>query len=188
MSLIPYRLAAEKPNQIIGIFIREAEPGIPLDDTIGANLAAMKERFGEEALSTPRPRRTTLETPKPSHTARVMAYVPRTPKVQTPNNTKTMGGDYFGSAQITEEPESMPSSSSYPAAYVPRSRRTTKASSISSISSVASKMPEEDRKRYDLQIRVYKARAFVPLHIPIRIFQQPGDCVEIEGLIKAKGV
>lgn len=167
----------------MGIFIREVEPAIPLDDPIGANLAVMKERFGEEALSTPRPRRTTLETQKSTNTARAVSYVPRTPKVQTPSSNRTLGNDYFSSSQITEEPESMPSSASYPTSYVPRSRRATTASSVSSISSVTSKMTEEERKRFDLQMRVYKARSVVPLHIPVRVFQQPSDCVEMEGLI-----
>ncbi|TDL24014.1 hypothetical protein BD410DRAFT_786728 [Rickenella mellea] len=39
-------------------------------------------------------------------------------------------------------------------------------------------MPPAERKRYELQMRVYKARMAMPSHIPLRIFREPLECVE----------
>jgi len=148
----------------------------------------MKEILGDVTLATPRPARSTLETPRPLRAAASVltptTYASRTPR--TPSRS-VGGGDYFGSARVTEEPEPLPASASQPTystSYPPRSRRSTNASTISTVSSLSSrslgsmyaKMSDQEKRRYDLQIRVYKARRLVPDHIPLRVFQSPEEC------------
>jgi len=47
-------------------------------------------------------------------------------------------------------------------------------------------MSEGERKRADLQNRVWRARADVPGHIVLRIFRDPSECVEVEELLKKR--
>ena len=39
-------------------------------------------------------------------------------------------------------------------------------------------MTDAERKQFDLQHRVYKARVEAPKHIPLRVFRHPDECVE----------
>jgi hypothetical protein len=39
-------------------------------------------------------------------------------------------------------------------------------------------LTELEKKREELQMRVYRARIQIPLHIPLRIFRKPEECVE----------
>ena len=45
-------------------------------------------------------------------------------------------------------------------------------------------MSEGERKRAELQDRVWRARAKAPRHVVLRIFRDPSDCVEVEELLK----
>jgi len=45
-----------------------------------------------------------------------------------------------------------------------------------------------ERKRYDLQLRVYKARLLMPSHIPLRIFTNPEECVEAARILDEHGM
>jgi len=45
-----------------------------------------------------------------------------------------------------------------------------------------------ERKRYDLQLRVYKARLLMPSHIPLRIFTNPEECVEAARILDDVGM
>ena len=44
-------------------------------------------------------------------------------------------------------------------------------------------MTEVEKKRYLLQMRVNRARTQMPSHIVLRVFRDPGECVEIEEML-----
>lgn len=46
------------------------------------------------------------------------------------------------------------------------------------------KMTEVEKKRYELQMRVYRARTQMPSHIVLRIFREPSECVEVEEMLR----
>ncbi|KAL0955177.1 hypothetical protein HGRIS_004084 [Hohenbuehelia grisea] len=56
-----------------------------------------------------------------------------------------------------------------------------------SSSSAYSRLPEPERKRAELQVRVYRARTQMPGHIPLRIFRSPEDCIEAEAILRREG-
>ncbi len=58
-------------------------------------------------------------------------------------------------------------------------------SSVASFSKYRN-MSEGERKRAELQNRVWSARASVPRHIVLRIFKDPSECVEVEELLKKR--
>ncbi|KAI0685900.1 hypothetical protein BC835DRAFT_1309756 [Cytidiella melzeri] len=44
-------------------------------------------------------------------------------------------------------------------------------------------MTEAERKQYDLQMRVYRARSAMPDNVPLRIFREPTECVETKEIL-----
>lgn len=44
-------------------------------------------------------------------------------------------------------------------------------------------MSPTEKKRYELQMRVYKARMTIPSHIPLRIFKAPEECMEAKQIL-----
>ena len=49
------------------------------------------------------------------------------------------------------------------------------------------KMTEVEKKRYELQMRVNRARTQMPSHIVLRVFREPSECVEIEEMLVGLG-
>ena len=49
------------------------------------------------------------------------------------------------------------------------------------------KMTEVEKKRYQLQMRVNRARTQMPSHIVLRVFREPSECVEIEEILAGLG-
>ena len=121
--------------------------------------------------------------------------------------------DYFTSnrlidASISGEPDSFSASGGAGVKYPPpgfaRSRASSKStgnstspgaeddfysSSSSRSSSGASKVTspgpstEGERKQYELQMRVYRARMEVPEHVALRVFRDPRECVEAQTIL-----
>ncbi|KAH9893538.1 hypothetical protein C8Q73DRAFT_697378 [Cubamyces lactineus] len=44
-------------------------------------------------------------------------------------------------------------------------------------------MSDAEKKRWELQTRLWKARLDVPLHVPIRVFREPEECVEVDEIL-----
>ena len=43
---------------------------------------------------------------------------------------------------------------------------------------------EGEKKRIELQNRVYRAQLIIPMHIPFRVFEDLRECVEVEEIVK----
>jgi len=48
-------------------------------------------------------------------------------------------------------------------------------------------MMEQEKKRTDLQMRVYRARAQIPLHVCLRVFRRAEECVEVWEILDRVG-
>lgn len=76
---------------------------------------------------------------------------------------------------MTTEPESLIESAPEPTpppnffSATPAGRRTP---------STSSRMSDQEKKRFDLQMRVWNARMQIPSHIPFRVFKEPRECTE----------
>ncbi len=137
---------------------------------------------------------------------------PRLYAARQPKRTRSLaspplakeGNDYFTShlildAPISEEPATIPPPSYPPSSFSRRVNnnnsgnqdsyftssarlskgRTSTASSLKG----APQMTDAERKQYDLQMRVYRARLEMPEHIPLRVFREPSECVETEEIL-----
>lgn len=167
--LLSVRFAHQRPEQILAVFIRLAD-STPLDDPTGCNaslelpLHSAPPTYGSfDAQS----RRTASRSSSYSYTARTPAH----PKSNS---------EYFG-APITAEPDSMPDQGQY---LTPTPTSTTINGKTSSSSTLSSRMTEEQKKKYELQTRVWAARMLIPVQIPFRVFKEPGECVEAERVLR----
>jgi hypothetical protein len=49
-------------------------------------------------------------------------------------------------------------------------------------------LSDKEKKRQELQARVYKARTQMPGHIPLRVFRATEECIEVEEIFKKQGI
>lgn len=66
-----------------------------------------------------------------------------------------------------------------PASSRASSGRTSSTASLRGVPA----MTDSERRQYELQLRVYKARLEMPPHVPLRIFRQPEECVEAKQVL-----
>jgi hypothetical protein len=45
-------------------------------------------------------------------------------------------------------------------------------------------MTDEEKKRHALQNRIYRARTQMPGHVPLRVFRDPAECVEVDEILE----
>jgi len=159
-------LSALRPNQIVGVFLRDAGATDTVKsvdglDVFTSTFSSIDDPTGERVQSDPE-----------------------------------LGGSFRGSSilipggTIVSEPETYtPLSSSVPSS-------TTHSSSSSSISSLRRSMSfngrqpslSPEKKRQDLQTRVWRARREIPAHIPLRVFRRPEECVEAREILERLNV
>jgi hypothetical protein len=152
-------------------------------------------------------RRRPLRTSSDTATPRATYSVRRSKRTMSDFQQQNPPGspDYFGSTSlidlpVTEEPEPIalpsnvipypPPSSYTPSAFTRRQDDETASVSsrmslgrTSTSSSLRPPMTEAERKRYELQQRVYRARMEIPDRIPFRVFRDPSECVEARQIL-----
>ncbi|KAI6014058.1 hypothetical protein BKA83DRAFT_212970 [Pisolithus microcarpus] len=171
------RLAAERPDQVAGVFIRDVTSA-GLQDPTGTQAADV---LGHLSRS---PRTASI------------ALVPTTPPVPR----RSMTADELHSRTVSSQqpsrkstfsPSSFPSSSKMARDEVSRDSLDSLGSGSFSVGSSTSPssnslrltrrgttpMTDGEKKQWDLQNRVYRARQLIPKHIPV---SDPKECVEVE--------
>ncbi|KAF8230808.1 hypothetical protein L208DRAFT_101824 [Tricholoma matsutake] len=136
---------------------------------------------------TTEPDSTTLPSPplraSPFNPSQAFKTSPKTsPRSQTQSQT------VVASARISPKPHSRgytARSSSSPSSTSPVTSRSL--SSPTFMMSLAG-MSDADRKRDALQKRVYKARRRMPKDVPLRVFRDPSECVEIKEMLRRVGL
>lgn len=177
-------LAADRSGQIVGVFIRDVS-AVGLEDPTGT-----KTDFGlTNSPTKPRSRTTPLPSSLPSRTLlkRAASDVDVSPAhpgaIRIPRPTKK------GSLPLT----SHPFDPSPDAKLLSRASENSSSSLASAGSSVSSSLQstrqmrpstEAEKRRWDLQNRVNKARLVMPSHIVLRVFEDPKECVEAEQVIQ----
>ncbi|KAI3601328.1 actin cytoskeleton organization protein app1 [Moniliophthora roreri] len=216
-------LAKEKPDQVLGIFIRDAGSGDPLEDPIGIRLdfesysepdpAPMTPYIKDNTL-TPAQRKASTEDRAKQLPPIDTSYAVRKPRSRSSKTPATgtgnsLAGNYFTPSRMTTEPDSLsmydsaqnPSMTSLSSAYsrnpkTPSTATSTSGStgyfsaptpktSTSTTTNVSTRIPEAERKRHELQMRVYRARVSIPEHIILRVFRSPSECVETEKILSS---
>ncbi|KAI6126158.1 hypothetical protein EDD16DRAFT_1702879 [Pisolithus croceorrhizus] len=178
------RLAAERQGQVAGVFIRDVTSA-GLQDPTGTQAADV---LGYLPRS---PRRASIAlapatSPVPRRSMTVDEFHSRTVPSQQPSRKST----FF--------PSSLPSSSKMAGDEISRGSLDSLGSgsfSVGSSTSLSSNsrrltrrgtaaMTDGEKKQWDLQNRVYRARQLIPKHIPFRVFEDPKECVEVEQIME----
>jgi Uncharacterized conserved protein (DUF2183) len=169
-------VARDYPEQILCIFIRDVntyeDEGGGIEDPTGS-------RAGDDIK-----KKSTLST----LVSRGGLWSPRSTGAQSPAVSRapsetTLAEDYFfpktslSSAPSAQKPYTDVLFSE-PLSDDSLSRTITSSTPTSSTLTPRSSISEPDKKRMNLQMRLWKARAEVPAHVVIRVFRDPQECVE----------
>jgi len=172
-------VARDRPEQILCIFIRDVntyeDGGGGIEDPTGIHALANGKKRSTWGMSMSRggrwsPRSMSFQSPPPSP---VMSRAPshstddyfsKTPTSSTASAQKPYADALF------EEPESYDNQSQSPTTGTPTlTHRMT--------------LTESEKKRMQLQTRLWKACAEVPTNVVIRVFRDPQECVEASQMI-----
>ncbi|KAJ6625845.1 hypothetical protein B0H10DRAFT_1782443 [Mycena sp. CBHHK59/15] len=168
-------LARERQDQVLGVFIRDVGTTDVIDDPTGWKVIGAASLGGA-----PWPRR---------------SWSVSSSRAATP--TPTGNEDFFTSAPLSAEPENMvvdvaprpitPLSSRFPSTPSPAASSTSmwssNTASSSSTTSSTQRVLEAEKKKNDLQLRVWRARTQMPGHVPLRLFRSPAECIEVQEML-----
>ncbi|KAG7444523.1 uncharacterized protein BT62DRAFT_971263 [Guyanagaster necrorhizus] len=162
--------ASQRPKQVLAVFIRHAHNGEPLEDPTGSHptrdieFRSAPPAYGSESGTMRASRRT-------SSGAFSATYAVRTPTTSRKDSSRP-NNDYFA-YPLTDEPDSIAEKESSGLFFTSNSR----------MPSTPPRLMEAEKKKLELQMRIYSARAMIPKHIPFRVFRSPEDCVEIHQIL-----
>ncbi|KAF8877922.1 hypothetical protein BD779DRAFT_1556352 [Infundibulicybe gibba] len=174
-------IAIERPDQILAVFVRDTGTTEPIPDPTGwSSIGALVSGASSSGYANgipPRPQRAFSDfLSSSSRSSTQSSQRPPLPRLNTSGSGSLTG------SPLSSEPEGLAKSDP-----VQRSNgfasRTASLMSTSSVTSVSSKMTETERKRNELQMRVYRARTLMPGHVPLRIFKKASECVEADEIL-----
>ena len=183
-------LAAERPDQIAGVFLRDAtdntadsvEPSTPTSvvgrTNTSSSTSSIEDPTGGKVL-------TGQVVPSPPPPPPPETEVPRSPVL----DVSMSGGSYFTSGPLSAEPEPyVKPQTTPPSAFAKFQAPPIRRASLSLYPLLpesrlrrrsSARVPEWEKRRNELQTRVNRARMQIPAHIPLRVFRQPEECVEV---------
>lgn len=196
-------IAKERPQQILAVFVRDVEHDAQdLDDPTGANVSipspassqsssktmdtafmqAMRPKIPISRGSLPNP--WTNQTPlEPLSPKRSLSELAATLKSSRPKTTRRLSklslssinnGNFFTGPRSSSPTRSM--SESDGGGSQPSENSSTRSARLADLT-------EQERKRAELQMRVYRARMQIPINIPLRIFRKPEECIEASEIL-----
>ncbi|KZT70788.1 hypothetical protein DAEQUDRAFT_667164 [Daedalea quercina L-15889] len=194
-------IAKEKPAQVLAIFIRDVRADSaqrPLDDPTGARVLRIEKdpHQGNRPVPVAVSRRPSsrkgratggsmarsisdMEAPHNEHIrkpARMHSDSELLPSHYEPAGYFTSNS--LAAIPLTEEPEDyFGSTHSSPQLRTGQEGLTTPTGSRQTLT-------EPERRRLDLQSRVWRARLEAPEHIPLRVFRSPDECVESQIILE----
>lgn len=178
-------LAAERPGQIAGVFIRDVSAagleyptGIKADSGLTNSPIRLRSKgtlpFPNSVPLRIVPKRAASDTDvSPPHPGAI--HIPR------PQKKGSLPPTSF-SFEPLPDPKLLSRASEESSSSI----ASTGSSVSSSLRSTHQVRPitEGEKKRWDLQNRANKARLLMPSHIALRVFEHPKECVEAEQIIR----
>lgn len=169
-------IARDHPEQVLCIFIRDVntyeDGGGGIDDPTGIRARETGKKRSAWGMSFSRGGRVSPRSSMSSQSPSTSPTASRTPSDTT--------DDYF--PKITTPPAAgaqRPYTDTFymePESYYNSSQASATPSSMTTLSRLT--LSESDRKRMNLQLRLWKACAEIPMNVVIRVFRDPLECVE----------
>nr|GAT58571.1 predicted protein [Mycena chlorophos] len=172
-------LARERPEQVLAIFIRDVESERDaIDDPTGMRASLFIETTGGRLpplqTSTTGPVYSLPPSPQKE-------FFTASPSPLSAQPTATLGMTPRPAAQSRPTTPGAAQTSFMPGQL---SRSNTYNSMASSSSSASAAQRVAERRRYELQLRIWRARTQLPASVVLRLFREPGECVEAERILK----
>lgn len=182
----------ERPHQILAVFIRDArgllngEKPQPVEDPIGASAHVRWKNYPQRSNSggsTRAPSRVSRSGSSDRVSVQPMMTPGPTPLYQnrqspTPRNQRQGSVDYFGQP-VRSSP--VPSNGSTPwlgNSQVEEEPMTGEVDPCVGLGPRPAKVSDQEWKRSELQMRVDRARMYIPQSVRFRFFTNPEECVE----------
>lgn len=164
-------LARERPHQVVGVFVRNVSTGpdhdvVSISARTGGGYDHADANFGLPLVDT---------EPEP------MPSMPSTSSLNSLASSRPGSGSSSG--MIPTRPPLSPYGSR---SYSPRSpvmSSMLKSPRLLPRSRSLGGMSLEEKRRYDLESRIDRARAIIPSHTAFRVFREPDECVEVQSIL-----
>ncbi|KAJ3784420.1 hypothetical protein GGU10DRAFT_428524 [Lentinula aff. detonsa] len=121
------------------------------------------------------PLSTTVQSVQPTHPFPPGSFTPITPI--TPRTPAIPATPVTGSTSVTPRTPKTPWTNHSNASYASfKSKRSV--GSTSTVGNSVARMTESEKKQYELQMRVNRARGSLPFRTALRVFRSPEECLE----------
>ncbi|KAF8586371.1 hypothetical protein K439DRAFT_1387305 [Ramaria rubella] len=153
-------LARERPNQVVGVFVRDVttEPGYRFCD----GRPAYGSGGGSGSLGALSEGHLVNKEPAP------IASMPSMDSLRTESSTWNMQASPYSYSSFSAMASS--STSRLPGMLLQRNS--------------SGGMTTEERRKYELELRIERARAEIPTHTAFRVFREPDECLEMRNILE----
>lgn len=164
-------LARERPHQVIGVFVRNVSTGpdhdvVSISARTGGGYEHADANFGLPLVDS---------EPEPM------------PSMPSTSSLNSLASSRLGSGSSSGMMPTRPPLSPYGShSYSPRSPvlpSMLKSPRLLPRSRSLGGMSLEEKRRYDLDSRIDRARAIIPSHTAFRVFREPDECVEVQSIL-----
>jgi hypothetical protein len=195
-------IASERPEQVLGVFVRDAGnweqgPG-PVDDPTGTRAAIVMGIVAEQSKperpgSAKRAMSDPAALPMTVQTKNIQRRVSTRSKMSLPGPSTSLDLNFptpsLVQTPLTAEPAFYLEAGSRfdtPPAQYEAAPDEVIAVSVNTEQWVKRQgsFGDAQRKRAELQVRVWRARAIIPEHIPLRIFRNADECMEVDDILE----
>jgi hypothetical protein len=167
-------LARERPNQIVGVFVRDVtteagqEPGLVQSgrgQAQGPENGILNAQYGAPVVD---------KEPLP------LSSMPSRDSLSSMASSTSSAS---GSTNPAYHPPPFPPTSSSSRSQVTPTASTPRFPGALPRRKSSAGMTPEERRLYEFQTRIGRAQAEIPKHTAFRVFREPEECVEVEGIL-----
>jgi len=169
-------LARERPGQILGIFIRDVTSGLDLPSNLLSETQSLTSEPEDIPLTTPSSGRFSVYESDSPTSQQSFPYEPRR-SLTDPSRRNQKA--------VVQQPQPVPRMQIQAGSFLdedhPMPGRDPWASSQ------AVQMTPTERRRWELQQRIARARQMLPPGIVLRVFKEPEECIETHQILDQLG-
>lgn len=170
-------LARERPGQILGIFIRDVTSGLDQPSNLLNETQVLTSEPESIPPTPPSSRRKTSHESDSPESQRSLPYQPRR-SLTDPSRRNQKG-------VVQQQPQPVPRMQLQPGSFLDEDHPMPGRDPWANTQPV--QMTPVERRRWELQQRVVRARQILPPGVVLRIFREPEECTEAHQILDQLG-